>query len=469
MDKIQQASQRLRSNNDYLSLAVVGHTNTGKTSLLRTLLHDSAFGEVANAPATTRHVEGALLKIDDLKLQWFDTPGMEDSIALLDYLDQLQQQSPERLDGPASIEHFLSSPESTRRFEQEARVLRQLLASDAALYVIDAREPVRSKHRDELTILARCGRPLIPVLNFLHATDNYSQEWKDVLARIGLHLVIEFDPVAPAIDGEEQLYEKLALILDEHRQTLQALAIGVNKKRQQRRYQGQALLADLLIDVSAYRRQCSNDNETESVRVWQEMQDAVRKREHHFIRDLLTLYRFREEDYDSDSLPITGERWESDLFSREALVDMGISLGKGVAAGAMAGATVDIITGGLSLGAGTLVGGLVGGIWQGAEKVGNRLLGMIQGYRELTVDDPVLRLLTMRGLRLMDALERRGHAAQDRIQTSAEEYQRWRDEALPSSLKQARAYPDWSRLNDNFKESRQRSEAAYALSNELSG
>ena len=43
--------------NNPLSLAVVGHTNTGKTSLLRTLLRDGAFGEVADAPSTTRHVE----------------------------------------------------------------------------------------------------------------------------------------------------------------------------------------------------------------------------------------------------------------------------------------------------------------------------------------------------------------------------------------------------------------------------
>ena len=42
-----------------LQLAVVGHTNTGKTSLMRTLLRDAAFGEVKNAAATTRHVETA--------------------------------------------------------------------------------------------------------------------------------------------------------------------------------------------------------------------------------------------------------------------------------------------------------------------------------------------------------------------------------------------------------------------------
>jgi GTPase SAR1 family protein len=461
MDKFKQG---LMPKDDYLKLAVVGHTNTGKTSLLRTLLHDADFGEVANAPATTRHVEGAMLRIDELKLQWYDTPGIEDSISLLDYLEQLQQQEGRRLDGPAIIERFLDSPESQGRFEQEARVLRQLLLCDAGLYVVDVREPVRSKHRDELAILARCGRPIIPVLNFLHSPDNFSEQWKEVLSRLGLHLIIEFDTVAPAIDGEQQLYQKLALVLDEHRDVLRDLAEGANKRRQRRRQQGQELLAELLIDVSAFRRQSDED---ESERVWQDMQDAVRQRENKFIRDLLALYRFHETDYEEDLLPISGERWESDLFSSEALMDMGIRVGKGFAAGAMAGATVDIITGGLSLGTGTLVGGLVGGLWQGAEKVGNRLLGMIQGYRELTVDDAVLRLLAVRGLSLLDALDRRGHAAQDRIQRHDSEYKSWQEESLPRALKNARSYPEWSTLNKDFKESRGRNEELKELSHSL--
>ena len=40
-----------------LKLAVVGHTNVGKTSLLRTLTRDVGFGEVSHRPSTTRHVE----------------------------------------------------------------------------------------------------------------------------------------------------------------------------------------------------------------------------------------------------------------------------------------------------------------------------------------------------------------------------------------------------------------------------
>ena len=68
-----------------LTLAVVGHTNVGKTSLLRTLTRDVGFGEVSHRPSTTRHVEGARLSVDgQALLELYDTPGLEDAIALLE-------------------------------------------------------------------------------------------------------------------------------------------------------------------------------------------------------------------------------------------------------------------------------------------------------------------------------------------------------------------------------------------------
>lgn len=72
-----------------LVLAVVGHTNVGKTSLLRTLIRDTHFGEVSHRPSTTRHVEGAKLLIAGKPLlELYDTPGLEDAIGLLDYCDR---------------------------------------------------------------------------------------------------------------------------------------------------------------------------------------------------------------------------------------------------------------------------------------------------------------------------------------------------------------------------------------------
>src|SRR5690606_19116167 len=141
------------------------------------------------------------------------------------------------------------------------------------------------------------------------------------------------------------------------------------------------------------------------------LRNLIRQREPRCVTDPLKRYNFRRSDLAAADLPLAGERWGMDLFHPQARKHMGVRVGKGMAAGAMAGVTVDLFTGGLSLGAAALVGATAGGLWQGAERVGKRLWGRLQGYQELSVDDSVLRLLALRQLSLVDALERRGHAA----------------------------------------------------------
>ncbi|WP_028357465.1 DUF3482 domain-containing protein [Brackiella oedipodis] len=450
-----------------LKLAIVGHTNTGKTSLLRTLLHNDHFGEVQNAPGTTRHVEGARLTLSDTHgVQWYDTPGLEDSIALLEYIDRLSLQNGQRLDPVASIEKFLASPESQGRFEQEARVLKRLMACDAGLYVVDVRDPVLPRHKDELAVLNRCGKPLIPILNFLHSEHNYLTQWKDNFARLGIHVSIEFDTVAPALDGEVQLYQKLALVLEEHKTILHQLAAQTDQERRQRRQQACRRLAELLINVCAFRRRSQPDS-AQAAEVWQTMQEEVRRAEKDFIHDLLRLYQFDTAIYQDDPLLLQEGRWGMDLFSQEAIKDMGIQLSKGIATGATAGMAIDLFTGGLSLGAATLIGGLAGGLWQGADKWGSRLMGHLQGYRELTVDEAVLRHLALRGLGLIKRLESRGHAAQTPLQQVALEDSPLKDQSLPESLSEARGSTHWSALNPDFRTSSRRQEAIQSLTDYL--
>ena len=56
-------------------MAAVGHTNTGKTSLVRTLLRNDRFGKIADAAGTTRHVEKtAIFAGENEALTLFDTP-----------------------------------------------------------------------------------------------------------------------------------------------------------------------------------------------------------------------------------------------------------------------------------------------------------------------------------------------------------------------------------------------------------
>ncbi|WJO22271.1 GTPase/DUF3482 domain-containing protein [Pseudomonas soli] len=429
-----------------LKLAVVGHTNVGKTSLLRTLTRDVGFGEVSHRPSTTRHVEGARLSVEgEPLLELYDTPGLEDAIALLDYLERLERPG-ERLDGPARLERFLQGSEARQRFEQEAKVLRQLLASHAGLYVIDAREPVLAKYRDELEVLASCGKPLLPVLNFVASSQHREPEWREALARLGLHALVRFDSVAPPEDGERRLYESLALLLEEARPALQRLIDDQQAQREARRHSGKRLVAELLLDCAAYRRSVEAEPAAEAQAV-EALRQAVRQREQRCVEALLKLYAFRREDANAGDLPLLDGRWGDDLFNPETLKLLGVRLGSGVAAGAAAGAGVDLLVGGLTLGAAALAGAIAGGALQTARNYGSRLMGKLKGQRELTVDDAVLRLLALRQQQLILALEARGHAAQDSIRLAAPEDKGWREGKLPEASRKARAHPQWSTLN----------------------
>ncbi|HDS1683989.1 TPA: GTPase/DUF3482 domain-containing protein [Pseudomonas putida] len=433
-----------------LKLAVVGHTNVGKTSLLRTLTRDVGFGEVSHRPSTTRHVEGARLSVDgEPLLELYDTPGLEDAIALLDYLERLERPG-ERLDGPARLERFLQGSEARQRYEQEAKVLRQLLASNAGLYVIDAREPVLAKYRDELEVLASCGKPLLPVLNFVASSQHREPEWRQALARLGLHALVRFDSVAPPEDGERRLYESLALLLEDARPALQRLIDDQQAQRLARQQSGKRLIAELLLDCAACRRSVEAEPVAEA-RAIEALRQDVRQREQRCVEALLKLYAFRREDANAGDLPLLDGRWGDDLFNPETLKLLGVRLGSGVAAGAAAGAGVDLLVGGLTLGAAALAGAIAGGALQTARNYGSRLMGKLKGQRELTVDDTVLRLLALRQQHLMVALDSRGHAAQDRIRLGEVDEKAWREGKLPEALIKARAHPQWSTLNPGAK------------------
>lgn len=456
---------------DILRVAVVGHTNTGKTSLLRTLARDAGFGEVSDAAGTTRHVEGLRLNADGVPaVELFDTPGMEDAIALLEFIDGLVTPG-ERVDGPTRIERFLATPAARERFEQEAKVLRQLLASDAALYVIDARDPVLPKHRDELEVLACCARPVLPVLNFMAEAGNRSADWRAALARLNLHAAVSFDTVAPPLDGERELFDTLATLIHRHRPALEALIEARGREDSERRQAARRLVAELLIDLACRRLRIDEDDEASLQRAVTQLRDEVRAREQRCVDALLRLYRFRPDDARASDLPLSDGRWEDDLFHPETLRLMGVRLSTGAAAGAAAGMGIDLLTGGLTLGAAAALGALAGGLWQTFGHYGDRIAAKLRGHRELTVDDAILRLVALRQRLLLSALEGRGHAALAPIEVGEggaaadgdPAARRWRREALPSVIERARGHPEWARADD----SEEREEAVSELAAEL--
>ena len=445
-----------------IDIAVVGHTNAGKTSLLRTLTRQVRFGDVSERPGTTRHVQAIALETGGQTLvRYFDTPGLEDSVALQYHLKQL----PEALTPPQRVRALIDGPEARGVFEQEAKVLRQMLAADAAIYVIDCREPLLPKHRSEIEVLNTCARPIMPVLNFVRSVNSREAEWRETLAAYGLHAAVLFDAVAPFVGAERQLYEDLSVLMRQHKATLQTVLLDLERQASERRAASAQRVADTLISAAAMRREIAPETLADArakAAFVQAFRDELVAGVRRCVHDLLQMHGFGPDDATLDVLPWTSERWASDLFNPETLATVGRLLGRGAAAGAAVGLTLDLALAGMSLGAATALGAAIGGaLGQGWGQAPRMLRNKILGVEELTLDNGVLVLLADNLVHLCQVLQARGHAAQDTIALRLAPAGSYREGLLKlvEPLSQARAHPDWEHRAGQGRNSSPRREA----------
>lgn len=433
-----------------LSLAVVGHTNTGKTSLLRTLLRDSGFGEVKNAPSTTRHVEEAAINDGaDTLVLLYDTPGLEDAGGVSEWLET---HTDSRSDGIDRLHAFLESHDAHHDFSQEAKVLRQLLQSDMAIYVIDAREPVLDKYRDELTVLSWCAKPVMPVFNFTGG--QLPKDWTEMLARRNLHVSAAFDTVAFDFEGELNLWNNLATMLPQ-RSIIDRLTAARRREWQKLDQEARREIADFLLDAAAFCMEIGENDDPAPV--LQTMQAEIRQLERQMQQRLTALYRFYHNEIDSaDWMPKT---FHQDPFDSELLKQYGIRTGTGAATGALIGMGLDIATLGGSLGLGTAIGGFLGGILPNTRTISDKL----NGRQTLHTDPETLTLLAARALDLLHILQTRGHAAQSDIELHNRQAP-WHPDKLPAEINKARSRWKWSSLNTHLPENSRSERAEYAES-----
>ena len=465
-----------------LKLAVVGHTNTGKTSVLRTLLRDVYFGEVKNEAATTRHVERAQLidsQTGEVLVTLYDTPGLEDASGLMDWLED---NTASRRDGIERLQQFLAADiavgdlEGTDDYSQEAKVIRQLLASDMAIYVVDAREPVLGKYKDELAILSWAAIPVMPVFNFTDSQDANIDDWQTMLARRNLHISTRFDSVAFEFEDEMQLWQNLATMLT-HAEMLEQLMQSRTADWMQLYDEAHIIIADFLLNVAALKREINEDDDPMPVLI--QMQEAVRQSERAMQNQLLNAYKF----YDNAvaATPLELQAYQQDPFDPELLKSYGIRTTSGAAAGAILGLGIDAAALGTTLGLGAALGAIGGGLLSNTSSIADK----ISGVKRLYIDPPTLTLLATRALDLLTALRHRGHAATDATQIlynhadndnddhaneqNPDLMTPWQTHKLPNELKKARSKPQWSSLNSGKAELAQslRMDATWSLASKL--
>ncbi|TQV86050.1 DUF3482 domain-containing protein [Exilibacterium tricleocarpae] len=429
-----------------LALAIVGHTNTGKTSLIRTLLRSSHFGQVADAAGTTRHVETATVMAEAAAvLQLFDTPGLEDSIALLQVLQALRADDGAAMPtGRDRLAQFLRHSGEHVEFDQEIKVLRQALASDVLLYVVDVREPVLGKYRDEIAVLSMVARPIIPVLNFIRAEGANLDRWRGAMADFNLHALVEFDTVAFDFEAEKRLYQKLQSVVECRYDAIQRLIDYRQRRWLSLRQAAVQQVAELIVDIASYRRPQPRDGDRRAAQA--DMQTQVRAAERRCLATVLAIFEFTDQDLEHHPLPVANGSWNRDLFEAATLKEFGMDAGSAAAKGAVVGAGIDLLVAGLSLGTASAAGALIGATWSGARRFGGDLLAKFKGQRWYCVDDATVTLVLLRQLRLLATLSHRGHAAQEKIVVPLTVAS-----ALPDDWSQRlntlRNHPQWSQLD----------------------
>jgi len=433
-----------------INIAVVGHSNAGKTSLIRTLLRDDQFGDIDEAAGTTRYVEkSAILSADEEVLDLFDTPGFEDSSALLQALQALSKTV--ESGSPADLlRTFIERAEDYADFEQEIKVLRQSLISNVLLYIIDVREPLLGKYSDEVEILSMAGKPILPVFNFIAGNSDALMRWREQMAKFNLHAALEFDTVAFEFEAEKRLYQKLQSLLEQHYDILQSLIdyrqevwINLNLAAARRIFQ-------LIAVVACYRREVSGKASFSAADV-ASMQDFVRSAEQQALRDLLTIFSFTQLDVDIQQLPVRDGEWELDLFSPAMLKDFGLDAGATALKGAAAGAGIDLMVGGMSLGAATMLGAALGAGWAAARRYQQELKAALRGHKWLCVDDDTVSLLFLRNRQLLHSLTQRGHAAQNKLRVM-NDIQKTLPGRWYKVVNVLRQHPEWQQLPSSDEE-----------------
>lgn len=441
-----------------LRIAVVGHANTGKTSLLQTLLRRRDFGIVSPRGGTTRVVEaGEIRGGTDLLATIVDTPGLEDSIRLRDAIDAERR---DRHDDPRTLlDRFLESPAAADEDDLglEAASLRAALEADVLLYAIDARETPRPRHLDELVVLAATARPLVPILNFTARPEADAAAWRDACARQGLHATVAFDAVVYDDAGERRLLEAIRALAPTHASSLDRWM----RLRADQRHAALAssidAAADLLIDTAAavvVTQPASGDDERQVAFgvASDALLDAVRTREAGAREAIAAAFGFTGDDATATTIEVVEALGGIDFAGTASLERAGLWAAGGGAGLVAAGAMVDLAVGGISLGGFTALGA-VGAALGAASASGRKLLRRARGQDEVRLGDAAIELLVIRAAATILAFRSRGHAAIEpvpieRVVADGLEDADAAREAATEAARLARGRGSWSALSN---------------------
>ncbi len=393
-----------------IQLALVSHTNNGKTTLARTLL-GADVGQVRDAAHVTTFAESHMLMATpqgDRLLLW-DTPGFGDSLRLMKRLAMagnpigwfLREVLDRYRDRP-----FWLSQQAVRAARDEA---------DIVLYLVNSTEnPGDAGYIPaEMRLLDWLGKPVLVLLNQMGPPRPLQEEqaellrWKDFMLQFGrVREVLPLDAFARCWVHERVFYDALGALVGPDKQAGYERLFSVWEETNARRFrQSMAVMAQQLADAVRDKQVVETVERgvlTSALKIIGIGKGEDRKRQERAMNTLIgrlniaigqaTVHLLALHKLDPSEAPKINARVSSNFVVKAPVEKAQAALLGAIMSGAATGLSADLAAGGLTLGTGALLGGVIGALaFSGAAWGFN--VGTDRKVPVITLSDEFLRTL----------------------------------------------------------------------------
>jgi hypothetical protein len=342
-------------------LAIMGHPNAGKSSVVATLTENDRIAIDKRAGTTTTSDEYPVIIDGETIMAFIDTPGFQNPS---DILEWFQAHPNERNLAGA----FLAAHRDDPLFAHDCELLEPVAAGAGIILVVDGSKRIKEKDRVEMELLRLTGRPRMAILNNLTTIDKHMPAWQDALNK-SFNSVREFNAHRATYAERIALLNALKTIDQRWEPMLDKTIRAFQGDWDRRIDQSVTTILDLLREALSHRvtkvvkvDDLGSDEEREAIKekLTEAFQNDLRRMESEAQAEVRAHFRHNVWNLPAESL------LQKDLFSAEVGEALGLSRHKLVlastAAGAATGAAVDLGVGGLSMGLAALIGGTAGGV-----------------------------------------------------------------------------------------------------------
>jgi len=341
-------------------LAIMGHPNAGKSSVVATLTENDRIDIDKRAGTTTRSDEFPVIIDGQTILAFIDTPGFQNPTDILEWF----QSHHDEIDLAGA---FVSAHRDDPLFSHDRALLEPISRGAGIILVVDGSKRINEKDRTEMELLRLTGRPRMAILNNLTTLRTHMPAWQDALSRT-FNSVREFNAHRATYAERIKLLQSLKGIDQRWEPKLEATIESFERDWERRIDQTVTTILTLVRSALSLKitrvmrvEELTSDDEREAIRerMLQAFENDLRQLETDAQAQVRAHFHHNVWNLPPESL------LGKDLFSADVEQSLGLNRQQAIIAGAAGGAAtggiIDLGVGGLSFGTGTLLGAAVGG------------------------------------------------------------------------------------------------------------